>query len=207
MSRLAVFDIDGTLTDTNAIDRACFVEAMSRLCGIDAVDDDWSSYPHTTDRAIAAEVLRRAWKRPPAEAEIQEFHDGFIALLDQRMTTACEIPGAIAFLERLRREAWNIVLCTGAWRASARMKLARAGFPDGLLIASCDEAEAREDIVKNGIAMMPASSHIVVFGDAIWDVRAARNLGLRFIGVGQRSQAETWIRDYSDADAVFGLIS
>ncbi|HSP34965.1 MAG TPA: HAD family hydrolase, partial [Thermoanaerobaculia bacterium] len=102
---------------------------------------------------------------------------------------------------------WNVVLCTGAWSASARLKLSRAGFPNGLAIASCDEAESREAIVTNGIALMPRATHLVVFGDAIWDVRTARNLGLRFVGVGERSGAETWIRDYTDADAVLSLIS
>ena len=136
MRRLAVFDVDGTLTDTNAIDSECFIEALAAEFGIRFVDDDWSAYPHATDRAILSEVLRRAWSRDPAELDLTTHRRRFLEVLDARMVHAREIPGAIRFVQLVRDRGWSIVLCTGAWRDSARLKLARAGFPDDLPISS-----------------------------------------------------------------------
>ena len=207
MKRLAVFDVDGTLTDTNEIDRICFVEALAAEYGIRAVDDQWSSYPHVTDRAILTEMLRREWKRMPEERELTAHRERFLSLLDERMPRSHEIPGAIAFLRLAAERDWSIVLCTGAWGASARMKLQRAGFPDGLEIVSCDDCESREGIVRNGIAKFPDAEAIVVFGDGSWDLRTARNLQLPFIGVGRRSGAEHAIEDYTDAGAALALMA
>jgi beta-phosphoglucomutase-like phosphatase (HAD superfamily) len=204
LTSLAVFDIDGTLTDTNAIDSECFVEALEAEYGIHSIDTDWSSYPHTTDRGIVREILRRAWSREAEEHELAAHRERFVELLSRHESRA--IPGAIEFLRFLRGRGWSVVLCTGAWRDSARVKLRTAGFPDDLPLSSCDEAESREDIVRNGIALMPPADRVVVFGDAVWDVRAARNLGLPFIGVGSRSGAESAIDDYRDAEGVLALM-
>jgi len=207
LTHVALFDVDGTLTDTNAIDTVCFIEALHDEFGIDSVDDDWSTYTHTTDRGILTEILRRAWSRQPAEADLQRHRERFLTILRERMTSVREIAGAIAFLPFLREKGWTIVLCTGAWRASARLKLDRAGFPADLVISACDEAESREEILRNGLRHVPSASRVVVFGDAVWDVRAARNEQLPFIGVGERSGAEHVVADYTDPAAVLRLMS
>jgi hypothetical protein len=48
---------------------------------------------------------------------------------------------------------------------------------------------------------------IVSFGDAPWDVRAAANLGLPFIGIGRRSGAAEAFDDYRDIPALFAAIN
>ncbi len=207
LKRLAIFDIDGTLTDTNAIDSACFVESLHEF-GISQVDEDWSIYPHTTDRAIITDLLRRTWSREPEEHEMKTHRARFMGILGERMTSVKQIPCAAAFIDFLKERGWSIVLCTGAWSDSARLKLERAGLPIDLPISTCDEAESRENIVRNGIAMAGGGfDRIVAFGDAIWDLRAARNLALPFIGVGQRSGSQYAIEDYCDPEAVLRLMS
>lgn len=47
--KLAVFDIDGTLTHTMGVTDALFVRVVSDALGVDSVSRDWSSYPHVTD--------------------------------------------------------------------------------------------------------------------------------------------------------------
>ncbi len=214
--KLALFDIDGTLTDTNHIDCVCFVEALREEFGIDSIDEDWSTYPHTTARAILGELLRRAGSRAPDEAAIAAHRTRFVNLLAERMDSGLAIPGAIEFLRIVQREGWAVVLCTGAWSDSARVKLQRAGFPADLRIASCDTVPSREEIVRQGIAMAGDGpfERMVIFGDASWDVRTARNLDLPFIGIasGRRAQrlqaegAETVIPDYSSATEVLRLM-
>ncbi|HUF28586.1 MAG TPA: hypothetical protein VMM18_16525 [Gemmatimonadaceae bacterium] len=46
MRRLVVFDIDGTLTDTNEVDDACYVRAVATVLGLEAAALDWSAAPH-----------------------------------------------------------------------------------------------------------------------------------------------------------------
>ena len=193
---LALFDIDGTLTASNAIDSICFADAFRDVFGID-IDTDWNAYEHTTDRGIASEALRRA-NRDASESALMLHRTRFIELLDQRMTSLEEIPGARAFLAELLAYRWRVALCTGAWRASARLKLQRAGFGVDVPLASCDDDMSREAILRRGIALAGGMDDIVVsFGDAPWDVRAAAKLGLRFIGIGGRSGAAEAFDDFT----------
>jgi beta-phosphoglucomutase-like phosphatase (HAD superfamily) len=206
---IALFDIDGTLTASNDIDSECFADAFRDVFGIE-IDTNWGSYEHPTDRGIASEALRRSG-RAADESVLALHRTRFIELLDQRMPTLDEIPGARAFLSELLARDWRIALCTGAWSASAWLKLARARFDFDLPLASCDDDISREGILRHGIELAGGSDDTIVsFGDAPWDVRAAANLGLPFIGIGdespQCSDAATVFGDFIDADAVLDAI-
>jgi len=201
---IALFDIDGTLTASNEIDSICFADAFRDVFGL-SLNTDWGSYEHTTDRGIASEALVRSG-RDASESALSLHRTRFVQLLDQRMTTLDEIPGARAFLAELLAIGWRIALCTGAWSASARLKLSRAGFPD-LPLASCDDDISREAILRHGIELAGGQDDIIVsFGDAPWDVRAAANLGLSFVGIGRRSGAAEALDDFRDATALFAAI-
>jgi beta-phosphoglucomutase-like phosphatase (HAD superfamily) len=202
---IALFDIDGTLTASNEIDSVCFADAFRDVFGID-IDTNWDAYEHTTDRGIASEALRRSG-RAVDESALTLHRTRFIQLLDQRMTSLDEIPGARAFLAELLARDWRIALCTGAWSASARLKLSRAAFVSDLPLASCDDDITREAILQHGMALAGGTDEVIVaFGDAPWDVRAAANLGLPFIGIGRPSGAAEVFADYLDGDAVFAAI-
>ncbi|HEV7573651.1 MAG TPA: hypothetical protein VGQ21_19315, partial [Thermoanaerobaculia bacterium] len=58
-----------------------------------------------------------------------------------------------------------------------------------------------------GIELAGGTDDIIVsFGDAPWDVRAAANLGLPFIGIGQHSGAAEAFDDFRDTAAIFAAI-
>ena len=40
--KLAIFDVDGTLTRTNEVDEICFVQAFAEAHAITGVDTDWN---------------------------------------------------------------------------------------------------------------------------------------------------------------------
>jgi beta-phosphoglucomutase-like phosphatase (HAD superfamily) len=201
---IALFDIDGTLTASNEIDSICFADAFRDVFGIE-IATNWDAYEHTTDRGIASEALIRSG-RTATESALALHRTRFIELLDQRMTSLDEIRGARAFLAELRAREWRIALCTGAWSASARLKLSRSGFPD-LPLASCDNDSSREAILRRGIALAGGADEVIIsFGDAPWDVRAAANLRLPFIGIGRRSGAPEPFEDFRDAAALFAAI-
>jgi beta-phosphoglucomutase-like phosphatase (HAD superfamily) len=196
---IAIFDIDGTLTESQSVDNQCFTEAFEAEFGIRGIDTDWSAYPHTTERALTFEILRRALGRDPEERELAQHRNRFLALLRERCGEIAEIPGARRFLDTLEQRGFRIALATGAWSGSARIKLRAAGFPDDYPIACCDEFDTREEIVRSAIDLAGGIPPVVLFGDAVWDVRTAAVLKLPIIGVGGNATGATvTIDDYAD---------
>lgn len=64
--KLVMFDIDGTLTQTFAIDAECYVRALTEVSGFEAISTDWASYQHTTNSGILSEIYEMRLGRPPA---------------------------------------------------------------------------------------------------------------------------------------------
>ena len=52
-----IFDIDGTLIDSEHIDARFFVQAVRDVCGDIHLSKDWSSYKKVTDIGIITEIL------------------------------------------------------------------------------------------------------------------------------------------------------
>jgi phosphoglycolate phosphatase-like HAD superfamily hydrolase len=211
---LALFDIDGTLTASNEIDSVCFADAFRDVFGIE-IDTNWDSYEYTTDRGIVSEALVRSG-RDVTESALAFHRMRFIELLDQRMTSLDEIPGTRAFLGELIARNWRVAICTGAWSESARLKLMRAGVGSDLPLASCDDDASREAILRRGKALAGGGPDDVAisFGDATWDLRAAANLQLPFIGIASGPGAECLrgmgardvFENYGDAAALLTAI-
>jgi phosphoglycolate phosphatase-like HAD superfamily hydrolase len=191
--RLAVFDLDGTLTATTAVDSDCFARAFSDEFGF-AIDTDWDAYPHPTDSGIIHHNLRRVFGRPATAEEEERFKARFLHLLADAMANEPSsfraIEGASVALTNLRQaQDWSVAIKTGSWRASAQFKLAAAGIDaSGIPAAFCDDAEAHDEIVRTAIARANVQyrtrfSEIVLIGDMTRDLTAARKLSLAFVGV------------------------
>jgi phosphoglycolate phosphatase-like HAD superfamily hydrolase len=192
--KLAIFDVDGTLTLTNAVDGRCFLQALREVLGVADPDADWSTYADVTDSAIFADVFSSAHGRSPTASDVQRFVARFLALLvDAHRADPAdfrEVSGAAAFLDRLGAEGWDLAIATGGFGASARQKLMLAGIDTGdTPLASADDSRSRERIVT--LARESARRHagvesfdrIVLVGDADWDRRTATTLRLPFVQV------------------------
>jgi phosphoglycolate phosphatase-like HAD superfamily hydrolase len=192
---LVVFDLDGTLTQTFAIDEQCFLRAFRDGLGIDDVDRNWSVYEHVTDSGVVDQVCRDRLGRDPAPTDVRKFVNCFVSLLERRYAESTDAfgqtPGAAKLLELLRQQSqWAVAVATGGFEQSARFKMQAAGLAIADLPAAfAEDGPAREAIVQ--AAVMRAASRyrrshfdrIVSVGDAVWDVRTARRLGLPFVGV------------------------
>jgi phosphoglycolate phosphatase-like HAD superfamily hydrolase len=223
---LVMFDIDGTLTDTNEVDYACTVHALSEVFGVDASGTDWTEYENSTDRGCIEEFARRHLGRPATEEEAERAKELYLEILVQRSRTRPEqfepIPGAIGMLEHLQRlpEA-AVSLATGAIQESSKIKLGSAGFScDTLPMASGSDALAREEIMllsEKKAAALAGTDRFrtrAYVGDALWDLQAAKNVGFHFIGIARGARAEDlqrrgapWVvPDYGDRDRFMEIL-
>jgi beta-phosphoglucomutase-like phosphatase (HAD superfamily) len=102
---LAIFDIDGTLTESVAVDEVCFVQAFQDVLGIGSINTNWLDYHFQTDSGLTLEICRNHLGREPGRAEIRRLQDRFAQLLCAAVEEAGqpirEIPGAAALLHAL----------------------------------------------------------------------------------------------------------
>jgi phosphoglycolate phosphatase-like HAD superfamily hydrolase len=201
---LVVFDVDGTLTDTNEIDGICFTRALQLEFGTPEISLDWQRYSHSTDAGISTEILTESLGRPPSITDLERAKSRFLTLLkeahERNPNDFNEIPGARNILGQLRSHVdWKIAIATGCWMESAILKLQNAGIPADFPFASCDKLISRDEIISDAITRAKLDydcrdfSSVVYVGDGIWDVNAARALGIGFIGIspnGKRSRLE-----------------
>ncbi len=199
--KLAVSDIDGTLTKTSAVDEECYLQAFIDVLGIKSVDSNWSNYEHVTDLGVMNNVFTTRFGRPPKTVEISKFIEQFVALLEERnrLNNGAfeEIPGAVSFLASFgQRSDWRTAIATGGWERSARLKLRTAGIDVGETpTAFAEDGPSRESIVRTAIDRASsiykhrAFQKVVSIGDAVWDVHTANRLDLPFVGVGYDDRA------------------
>ncbi|HEY3901080.1 MAG TPA: HAD family hydrolase [Chthoniobacter sp.] len=187
-----MFDIDGTLTQTYDADTQCFIRALTDVFGFADVDPDWSTYPHSSDSGVLEVLFQARRGRSPNPEEIAEMQRHFVALLAASADAEpfTPVPGARDLLCHLLGEpGFAVSMASGAWECSGRFKLAAAGlaFPQ-IPAAFSDAAHARENIMQISLERVARTcvggsfESTTYIGDGVWDARAARNLGFRFIG-------------------------
>jgi phosphoglycolate phosphatase-like HAD superfamily hydrolase len=180
---LVVFDVDGTLTVTGAVDSEVYAQAFAAVFGAALPTTDWAEYSSTSDRGIAEEAVLRLRLDP---RRIPEFEERFVADLRRTLEQLgpAPVPGAVGVLDQLAVAGHAVALATGGWQESARVKLAAAGIVlgDRVLVGS-DFHIAREEIIREARRRSGATERTVYVGDGPWDVRAARALRMPFIGV------------------------
>lgn len=225
--KLAIFDIDGTLTNTNDVDNECFVKAFADAHAITNINTNWNTYPHTTDSGITEHIFKEKFGRNPEETELASLKHCFIELLhEQHRSDASsfdEIADASLVLDRLNRESeWAVAIATGCWRESGLLKLEAAMIDVGAIPAAyAEDGLSREEILQ--AALSKSLEHyqesgfekIVSIGDGLWDVRAARQLSFAFLGVGsgesalklRQAGARHVIEDFADYDLLIKYLN
>ena len=189
--QLVIFDIDGTLTDTNSSDNACFLQAFKESLGICDLNEDWTSYSYSTDSGIVREILEKH-RGSVSGKDVELLKTRFVELLVGHFTSQPIRPirGAAEILRHLTKEPdWFFAIATGGWKESALLKLRTAQIGIGEApFASSDEICAREDILRAVINKAEKFhpepfERIVYVGDATWDVATAIEMGLPFVGI------------------------
>jgi phosphoglycolate phosphatase-like HAD superfamily hydrolase len=216
---IAVFDIDGTLTDTMDVDVQCYEAAVRSGLGLE-IPEDWPDFDEVTDAAILATACERGGLEPPSADTQARIADAVGALLAVALRESPErfmpVAGARSVFAHLRASGWLVAMATGAWRPSALVKLDGAAIPhvDVPLATSSDHA-SRAAIIRHAVQRLGADDEeaVVYVGDGVWDGRAAGSLGYGFLGVSRGDGSELRrvgaggvVRDFTDVPSLLAQL-
>lgn len=181
--RAAVFDVDGTLVDTNHVHVVTWWEAF-RQAGHDVP-------MHAVHRAVGlastdlvAHLLGEDRDRDQ-DAGISAAHKALYGQYFGRLTA---LPGAGALLRRLHRDGWAVVLASSAGGAELSA-LRRAIDADDAITATAgaddvDAGKPAPEPVEHALDLAGVPAERAVFvGDTVWDMRAGSRAGVRCVGV------------------------
>ncbi|MBI2392364.1 MAG: HAD family hydrolase [Deltaproteobacteria bacterium] len=186
---IALFDLDGTVLTFDGAAPGPGRTAMGRASRELYGDDHTQGirFAGGTDRAIARALLDRAGL-PFDEDKVQALIDRYLEHLEVELArrpyrAIGDVAGTVtACTERGAR----VGLATGNVRRGAAIKLASAGLGDVFDLSrggyGCDH-EVRAEVVRIAIARCGREGPVVVVGDTLQDVAAARAAGAHAVGV------------------------
>lgn len=203
--KLAIFDIDGTLTDSVKVHQAAFVDALHKF-GLLHFDTNWSSYKHHTDTYIFKTIYENQFKKIVSEQDITLFEQYLFELISESLNVheLKEIKGAREFLLQLEQhDGFDIVFATGSLLAPAKLKLEKVGIntPQELII-SANQIFSRDDLVLRAIDTAKEFygrteyEQIISFGDGLWDFQTAKNIQIDFIGIHNQKLLEYEVPEF-----------
>lgn len=219
LTRLALFDIDGTLVLTGGAGARAMTLALRDVLGVED-GFDGIPMPGRTDQIILLDALERGG-HPNDAALIQEFQMRYLKHLSREIEHPAPgklkgvMPGVRALLDALNgRDDVFLALLTGNYSAAARIKLETFDlwkyFRCG---AFGEDAHDRNALVpvavsrarERGLPNIPAEQ-VIVIGDTPLDVACARAARARPIAVATGGVDEETLRA-SGADVVFTDLS
>ena len=214
MPTVVLFDVDGTLLTCGGAGRVAMEAAFREAVGRDDVCR--FSFAGHTDRAIAREGLRGAGLEPD-EAAIDAFLERYLGHLEPALDRSegySVFAGVTVLLDALEgRDGWAIGLGTGNVERGARAKLRRGGLDPrfGFGGFGCDHEE-RPRLIAAGAArgaqrlgVAVESCRVVVIGDTIRDVDAARAIGAECLAVATGSASVETLREHGATLTVAAL--
>ncbi len=184
-----IFDIDGTLLQSAAVDDALYQSAVRAVIADAKIRPAISDYDYVSDSGILSQIFSDNSIDEVIEPEAA-IKSHFVQLLSDHISEQGpfqEVPGARDYLKHFDDSAEHAVaIATGGWRASALLKLAAAGFGDfDLPIATSDDARDRQEIMRIALSQLGDSfSSVTYYGDGPWDRDASLQLGWNFVAVG-----------------------
>jgi beta-phosphoglucomutase-like phosphatase (HAD superfamily) len=186
-----ILDIDGTLLNSNEIDDMLYLAAVRKVLGQAKVRESWSLYRDVTDAGILDEIITDNALTSSA-AILNAVRELFVESIRQHVEQTgpfTEIAGAREFVCGLQASSSHrVAYATGGWSASASIKLASAGFPlQGIPLASSDDYPDRQSIMVRALKQLRGEfQSVTYYGDGAWDEAASRNLGWKFVPVGEK---------------------
>lgn len=224
MSRVLLFDIDGTLVDTDGAGRAAIRTALEATYGetgpVEAFD-----FHGKTDPGIVRGLLRAAgWEDPAIDERMTDFWPAYVRELERELAArdgrVRPYPGVRELLARLEGDRrFELALVTGNVARGAWRKLGAAGLADHFEYGAFgSDSEFREDLpplalerAARYLEHRPSPADAWVIGDTPEDIRCARSARTRVLAVAtgrhgpddlRRHDPDHVFRDLRETDAV-----
>ncbi|MFD9031057.1 HAD family hydrolase [Streptomyces sp. NPDC059567] len=183
MSRAALFDVDGTLTDTNHLHVTAWWEAL-RQAG----------------HAVPMHAIHRAVGLPGEDLLDHVLGEGRDRSEDDRLTAAHDtlyatyfdrlpaLDSASELLRVLARQGWTVLLVTSAkdneLRALRRAIDADDAISDTATADDVEDGKPAPEPVEQALESARVSPERAVFvGDTVWDMKAATAAGVTCVGL------------------------
>ncbi|MDJ1133024.1 HAD family hydrolase [Streptomyces iconiensis] len=184
MTRAALFDVDGTLVDTNYLHAATWWEAL-RQAGHRVPCHALHGAIGLGGRDLLDHVLGTGDRNRDRDAAISAAHKALYGAFHERLT-AFDRAGDL--LRGLADRGWRVVLVTSAGVGELGALRRAIGADDVLTeIASADdvsEGKPAPEPVEQARRVAGASAEETVFvGDSVWDMRAAVRAGVTPLAV------------------------
>ena len=215
MTRLVLFDIDGTLIRTGGAGVRAFARTAEvihgRPRGTDAL-----RFHGRTDTSLVREFLR-AHRIQDTPWNVRHFLDAYVFLLDAELRRgAGELcPGVWEYIRSLRAlpDPPLLGLLTGNVRLGAALKLAAHGLGDEFILGAFgDDHEDRNqlaviarDRANRRLGRRLEGKEIVVVGDTVADIECAHHIGARCLAVATGGVSLSDLLAHSPAAAVESL--
>lgn len=194
MIKTILFDLDGTILNTNELIIASFLHALEGV----------SPEPCTRERIIAnfgkslAEQLRFFSGKEEVEDLIEKYRSFNIAKHDELVD---EFPYVNHVLEKLHRHGINLGVVTNKMRITTMMGLRRFGMDRYLktVVTVDDVSQPKphpEGILKASADLGANDSNTLMVGDSQYDIVSAKQAGVRSAGVAWTMKGESFLRQY-----------
>ncbi len=215
-TRLAVFDCDGTLVDSQHNIAAAMTTAF-RAHGLAAPD------PAAVRNVVGLHLSEAICRLLPearvniAQAVCQSYIDAFRVLRDRHDHEEPLYPGVVAALDKLEHSNTILAIATGKSRRGLEVTLDRHGLRDRFVVLkTADDGPGKPDprILIDAIAEAgSAPDQTVMIGDTVYDVAMARSAKAYAVGVSwgyhsphdlQAAGAHHVASDFGELPAILG---
>ena len=180
MVRVVVLDVDGTLMDTNYLHTEAWARAFERAGHRVA-----RVRLHKEVGKGAGLLIREFVGDEETVEKIQDLHSEFYGELQEY---GHPLPGAKELISSLKERGYEVWLVTSAKDEELEhhmQELEAEDSVDGVVNSSAVEnAKPAPDIFEEALRRAGATAdETVTVGDAVWDVEAAREAGIRTVAV------------------------
>jgi len=224
--KILLFDIDGTLINAGPASGRAFNAAFKELFDIDPVTDGVKIHG-ATDPQICRDITIATFSRCLTDKEYNQLIDLYVALLYVEIEVEpdyCVMPGVQELLQTLKNHDDILVgLQTGNIEQAVHAKLSRAGLFEffdfgGFGTDSADRSEiislALERAKDFHRIREVCLDDVFVIGDSPQDIRAAKKVGVKAIGVETgiysfeeliTEEPHCVVSDLSDVESIYSL--
>ncbi|MFE7751115.1 HAD family hydrolase [Streptomyces sp. NPDC057428] len=173
MARAALFDVDGTLVDTNYLHVGAWWEAF-RQAGHDVPMTEVHQAIGLSSADLIEHILG-AGRDQAQDARISSTHSALYATYFERLPA---VNGAAALLRALAARGWRVVLATSAsgpeLKALRRALDADDAITDTASADDVDRGKPAPTPIRHAMDLAGSTAEESVYvGDSVWDMQAA----------------------------------